>query len=156
MPSATATFNARNDLMRDIADGYEDDMASKRAGLRILAFAAASVCASATVAQQAESPLRGAAKMLGFATDVGPPADFVLQSRPKGDLAYIPVFQPPPEPAKKALDAKQLNALRGDLDSVGKRHDAVRRGFPPAAKAMAEEEAAEKAKQKRKGTAQAR
>ena len=131
-------------------------MAEMRAELRILAFAAASVCASATLAQQAESPLRGAAKMLGMATDAGRPADFVLQSRPKGDLDYIPVFQPPPEPAKKALDGKQLNAVKGDLDSVEKRHDVIRRGFPPSAKAMAEKEAAEKAKQKRKDAVQAK
>ena len=56
--------------------------------------------------------------MLGFATDVAPPADFVLQSRPKGDLDYIPVFQPPPEPAKPALNDKELKAVKGDLDSV--------------------------------------
>ena len=131
-------------------------MADMRTTARILTFATASVCASATLAQQPDSLLKGAAKMLGFATDVGPPADFVLQSRPKGDLDYIPVFRPPPKPARKPLDAKQLNAVKGDLDSVEKKDDAIRRGFPPSAKAMAEEEAARKAKQRAKAAAQAK
>ena len=63
--------------------------------------------------------------------------------RREGD--WIPVFQPPPEPARPVLKDKELNALRGDLDSVQKRGDAVRQGFPPAAKAVAAEQA-EKAK----------
>ena len=67
------------------------------------------------------------AKILGFATDVAPPADFVDKSRPQGDLDYIPIFQPPPEPAKPVLNDKELTALKGDLDSVEKRHDALRR-----------------------------
>lgn len=133
-------------------------MAGKAISLRILAVVAASVCASAALAQEAGSPLKSAAKIFGFATDVGPPADFVRQSRPKGDLDYIPVFQAPPEPARKALDAKQLNAVKGDLDSVEKRDEALRRAFPPSAKAMAEQEAAEKAKKaaKAKGAPQAK
>ncbi len=87
-------------------------------------------------------------KILGFATDVAPPADFVLQSRPKGDLDFIPVFQPPPEPAKPALTDKELKAMKGELDSVQKRDDAIRQAFPPAVKAAAEEAAAKKAKTK--------
>ena len=87
-------------------------------------------------------------KLMGFATDVAPPADFVLQSRPKGDLDYIPVFQPPPEPAKPALSDKELKAMQGELDSVQKRDDAVRQAYPPAVKAAAEEAAAKKAKMK--------
>jgi hypothetical protein len=110
--------------------------------MRALAIAACGWGASAS-AQQADSPLKSAAKMMGFATDVGPPADFVLQSRPQSDLNFIPVFQPPPEPAKPALSDKDLKAVRGDLDSVGKAHDAIRSAFPPAAKAVAEQKAAE-------------
>ncbi len=85
---------------------------------------------------------------MGFATDVAPPADFVLQSRPKGDLDFIPVFQPPPEPATPALNDKELQAVKGDLDSVEKRDDALRQAYPPAVKAAAEEAAAKKAKTK--------
>ena len=114
-----------------------------RATIGVLACAA---CAwvSAVSAQETDSPLKSAAKVLGFATDVAPPVDFVLQSRPQGDLEYIPVFQPPPEPAKPALKDNDVTALKGDLDSVEKRHDSIRKGFPPAAKAMAEQEAARK------------
>ncbi|MBV8106880.1 MAG: hypothetical protein JO223_20065 [Hyphomicrobiales bacterium] len=115
-----------------------------RAGtvIRVLAVAACGWGAAAS-AQQADSPLKSAAKIVGFATDVGPPADFVLQSRPQGDLDFIPVFQPPPEPAKPSLGEKDLKAVRGDLDSVEKTHDAIRKAFPPAAKALAEQKAAE-------------
>jgi hypothetical protein len=115
-----------------------------RAGtmIRILAVAICGWGAAAS-AQQADSPLKSAAKIMGFATDVGPPADFVLQSRPQGDLDFIPVFQPPPEPPKPALSDKDLKAVKGDLDSVGKAHDAIRSAFPPAAKAVAEQKAAE-------------
>ena len=94
------------------------------------------------MAQQTDSVLKSAMKMLGFATDVAPPADFVVKSRPNGDLDYIPIFQPPPEPAKPALKDKDLTAVKGDLDSVQKQADAVRQAFPPAAKAVADEQAA--------------
>ena len=114
-----------------------------RATIGVLACAACAWVSGAS-AQETDSPLKSAAKVLGFATDVAPPADFVLQSRPQGDLEYIPVFQPPPEPAKPALKDKDVTALKGDLDSVEKRHDSIRKGFPPAAKAMAEQEAARK------------
>ena len=114
-----------------------------RATIGVLACAACAWVSGAS-AQETDSPLKSAAKVLGFATDVAPPADFVLQSRPQGDLEYIPVFQPPPEPAKPALKDNDVTALKGDLDSVEKRHDSLRKGFPPAAKAMAEQEAARK------------
>ena len=111
--------------------------------VRVLVCAACA-CSSAALAQQADSPLKSAMKILGFATDVAPPADFVLQSRPQGDLDFIPIFQPPPEPAKPALNDKELKAVRGDLDSVEKGHDSLRKGFPPSAKALAEQQAASK------------
>ena len=83
-------------------------------------------------------------KLFGFATDVGPPADFVNKTRPASDPDYIPVFQPPPEPARPALKGDELKAVKSDLDGVGKRHDTLRQGFAPAAKAMAEQQAAQK------------
>jgi hypothetical protein len=103
---------------------------------------------SASFAQQNDSVLKNVMKLMGFATDTAPPADFVQQSRPKGDLNYIPVFQPPPEPARPRLEDKQLQSVRNDLDSLQKRDDALRQAFPPAAKAVAEEAAAKKAKAK--------
>ncbi len=119
-------------------------MARARTAIGILAGV---LCAwsSAASAQQTDSLLKGAAKIMGFATDVDPPADFVLQSRPQADSDYIPIFQPPPEPAKPAISDKELTSVKGDLDSVEKRHDSLRKGFAPAAKALAEQQAAAKA-----------
>jgi len=122
--------------------------ASASARVGIVVAAAACLWCPASLAQQADNLLKSGMKMLGLATDVAPPADFVLQSRPKGDLDYIPIFQPPPEPAKPALNDKELKAVKGDLDSVQKRDDAIRQAFPPAVKAAAEEAAAKKAKSK--------
>ena len=114
------------------------------------AMAAALACGltSAAAAQEADNPLKSAMKLLGFATDAPQPQDFVLKSRPQKEPDYIPIFQPPPEPAKKALDAKGLDKLKGNLDSVEKRADALRASFPPAAKAVAEAKAQEAAKAK--------
>ena len=99
---------------------------------------------SEVYAQQQDSILKQAFKILGFATDVGPPPDFVAKTRPSGDFNYIPVFQPPPEPARPALKKDQLKALKGDLDGVEKQHDTLRQGFAPSAKALAEQQAAQK------------
>ena len=127
-------------------------MARARTTIRVLAVAACGWSAAAS-AQQTDNPLKNAAKIVGFATDVGPPADFVIQSRPQSDLDFIPVFQPPPEPAKPALNDKDLKAMKGDLDSVGKAHDAIRSDFPPAAKAVAEQKAADAKKAQAKPAA---
>ena len=54
------------------------------------------------------------------------------------------MFQPPPEPARPALKKDQLKAIKGDLDGVEKQHDTLRQAFAPAAKAMAEQQAAQK------------
>ena len=97
-----------------------------------------------SVLQQGQNVIKQGAKLLGFATDVAPPADFVVKSRPAGDPDYIPVFQPPPEPAMPALKDGELKAVKSDLDALQKRHDALRQAYPPAAKALAEAEAAKK------------
>ena len=123
-------------------------MEAKERVLRIVICAAACAFAPVAFAQQADSPLKSAMKLFGFAADPPAPADFVLQSRPPGDLDYIPVFQPPPEPAKPALNDNDLKALKGNLDSVQKRDDALRAAYPPAAKAMAEQAASKKPKAK--------
>jgi hypothetical protein len=120
---------------------------SAAAGLFALAALAASAHAGeaqeqGNILQQGDNILKQGAKLLGFATDVAPPADFVAKSRPASDLDYIPVFQPPPEPVRPALKDTDLKAMRGDLDSVQKQHDALRRAYPPAVKALAEQAAA--------------
>jgi hypothetical protein len=110
-------------------------------------FALAAFAASGSTGFAQDSLLKQGAKLLGFATDVGPPADFVQKSRPAGGVDFIPVFQPPPEPARPALKDTDLKALKGDLDSVQKQADALRQAYRPAAKAIAEQEAAKKKQQ---------
>jgi hypothetical protein len=95
-----------------------------------------------------ESPLRSLLKGAGLATDVAPPPDFVVQSRPAQAPAAIPAFAIPPEPPGKVKTAKELEAMDGDLEAVGKRHDALRAAYPPAARAVAAAAAAKKAKAK--------
>jgi hypothetical protein len=113
----------------------------------LLAVATLTASGSASFAQESDSLLKNGAKLLGFATDVAPPADFVQKSRPAGDLNFIPVFQPPPEPARPALKSPDLKTLQGDLETSRKQADALRRAYPPAAKAIAEQEAAKKKQQ---------
>jgi hypothetical protein len=114
------------------------------------AMALGSVAASGAHAQDADSPVKNVMKMLGFATDLPEPPDFIVKSRPAAEPDYIPVFQSPPEPARPILGDKDLKAMRGDLDSVTKRHDAIRGAFPPSAKAVAEQKAeAKKAEAKK-------
>jgi hypothetical protein len=110
----------------------------------LLALSALFAPASEVYAQQQDSVLKQAFKIFGFATDVGPPADFVTKTRPPSDPDYIPVFQPPPEPARPALKNDELKAVKTDLDAAGKHHDTLRQAFPPAAKALAEQQAAQK------------
>ena len=122
-----------------------------------MAVAATTFAACAALAQQATppqdespSPLHSLAKGLGFATDPDPPPDFVQQSRPAEPGAEIPVFTPPDAPPGKPKSAKEIDAIDGDLESIGKRHDALLATFPPAAKAVAAAAAEKKAKSKRK------
>jgi hypothetical protein len=110
----------------------------------LLALAPLFASGSDVYAQQQDSILKQAFKVFGFATDVKPPADFVSKTRPGADPDYIPVFQSPPEPARPAMKTEELKAVKGDLDGVQKQHDTLRQGFAPAAKAMAEQQAAQK------------
>jgi hypothetical protein len=110
----------------------------------LIALAALFASGSDVYAQQQDNILKQAFKVFGFATDVAPPADFVNKTRPGAEPDYIPVFQPPPEPARPTLKNDELKAVKSDLDAVGKQHDAIRQGFPPSAKAMAEQQAAQK------------
>jgi hypothetical protein len=116
--------------------------------LAFVAFVASAQAGDAqqqgSVLQQGQNVIKQGAKLLGFATDVAPPQDFVVKSRPAVDPDYIPVFQAPPEPAVPALKDIDLKAVKTDLDTLQKRHDALRQAYPPAAKALAEEAAAKK------------
>jgi hypothetical protein len=129
----------------------------RRARAMALAFVASTLAACAAPAQEATppqnespSPLHSLAKGFGLATDPDPPPDFVQQSRPAEPAAEIPVFAPPAEPPGKVKSAKELEAIDSDLESIAKRHDALRAAYPPAAKAVAAAAAEKKAKSKPK------
>jgi hypothetical protein len=126
----------------------------RRGVVAALAVVGSALASGIALAQEAPplqdespSPLHSLAKGLGFATDVGPPPDFVQQSRPTEPQAEVPVFTPPDEPPGKPKTAKEIEAIGGDLESIAKRHEALLATFPPAAKAAA---ADKKAKSKRK------
>jgi hypothetical protein len=139
----------------------------KKLGLRqggavALALAALALAAGAAQAQEAappsqpaesDSPFHSLAKGFGFATDVDPPPDFVQKSRPAEPSAEIPIFTPPDEPPGKVKSAREVEGIDSDLEAIGKRHDALRAAYPPAAKAVAQRAAEKKAKSQRKPTA---
>jgi hypothetical protein len=127
-----------------IRAGRDRHGAGRFASAGLIALAALVVSAQAGRAQEQDNIFKQGAKLLGFATDVAPPQDFVVKSRPAVDPDYIPVFQAPPEPAVPALKDIDLKAVKTDLDALQKRHDALRQAYPPAAKALAEEAAAKK------------
>jgi hypothetical protein len=127
-----------------IRAGRDRHGAGRFASAGLIALAALVVSAQAGRTQEQDNIFKQGAKLLGFATDVAPPQDFVVKSRPAVDPDYIPVFQAPPEPAVPALKDIDLKAVKTDLDTLQKRHDALRQAYPPAAKALAEEAAAKK------------
>jgi hypothetical protein len=98
----------------------------------------------APAARAQDSLPRSIAKTAGFAADPAPPADFVRKSRPAEEKAPIPVFQPPNEPPSRIKSKSELKALDADLESAARKHDKLRAGFAPAARAAAAEEAARK------------
>ena len=95
-------------------------------------------------AAQPDSPFRSLMKGAGLATDVDPPPDFVVQSRPAQQPASIPAFTTPAEPPGKIKTAKEVEAMDSDLEAVAMRHDALRAAYPPSAKAVAAAAAAKK------------
>jgi hypothetical protein len=92
-------------------------------------------------------------KGAGLATDVDPPPDFVVQSRPAQQPASIPAFTTPAEPPGKIKTAKEVEAMDSDLEAVARRHDALRAAYPPSAKAVAAAAAAKKDKSMNKSAA---
>jgi len=119
----------------------------------LAAMLAASFCAGCASADADDpggnSVLKSAAKVGGFATDVDPPADFVLKSRPASE-DYVPIFRPEFVRPHKAKTPAELKALEADFGAVQTRHDAMRSAFPPAAKAVAARKAEQAAKAKPK------
>jgi hypothetical protein len=117
----------------------------------MLAAALWAGCARADESAPGEdSLLKSLMKAGGFATDVNPPKDFVLKARPPAGDDYVPIFRPAFVRKSKAKTPAELKALETDFSSVQARHDSMRAAFPPAAKAVAEQKAAEAAKAKKK------
>ena len=120
------------------------------------ALLAASLCAGCARADDnapgGDSLLKSAMKAGGFASDVDPPMDFVLQARPPGADDYVPIFRPAFARQNKAKTPAELKALEADFGAVQARHDSMRSAFPPAAKALAAQKAAQAAKAKKKKT----
>jgi hypothetical protein len=90
--------------------------------------------------------VKQAFKVFGFATDPGPPQDFVVQTRPPADADYVPVGRKAFVRDIKPKTPDQLKAMQADFDAVKAAHDALRANFPPAAQAVAAAEAAKAAK----------
>ena len=90
------------------------------------------------------------AKKIGIATDPHEPADFVVNSRPATEGDYIPIGRKETEHTVKVKTPAELKAMEAGFDAVKVRHDALRSTFAPAAKAVAEAEAAKNAKAAKK------
>jgi hypothetical protein len=127
-----------------------DQINLRHAALFLGAFASLALSPlPAARAQEQESPIHAIAKRAGFVSDPDPP-DFVVKSRPAAPKEAIPAFATPEEPPSTVMTPAQIKAMDADLESAGKKHDALRAGFAPSAKAVAEAEAAKRAKLKKK------
>jgi hypothetical protein len=96
-----------------------------------------------------DNVVKRAFKVFGFATDPGPPEDFVVRSRPTTEQDYVPVGRPAFQRSIKPKTPDELKAMQTEFDAVKANHDAIRASFPPAAQAMAAAEAAKAAKAKK-------
>ena len=118
----------------------------KLAALALLVALALAPAAAQADDADFDNPFRALAKLGGLATDTPPPPDFIQSSRPSAPDTPIPIFQPPQEPTSKVMSKDDLKSLDKDLETTGKKHDALRAAFPPSAKAVADAAAARKAK----------
>lgn len=107
------------------------------------------LAASVAPAYAQESPFHDLAHALGLTADPPEPPDFVVRTRPAETPPPIPVFKEPDEPTSRVKSKDDLKSMDADLDRANARHDALRSGFAPSAKAMAEAKAAKAAKAKK-------
>jgi hypothetical protein len=105
--------------------------------------------------QQDEGFVRNIAKQAGVATDVGPPQDFVLKSRPSAPKDYVPIFRKTEEHKTKVLSPDRLKAMEAELDAAGDHDAKIRDAFPPARKAYLDEQRQKAAKAAKKNAASA-
>lgn len=78
------------------------------------------------------NPVRGAAGIVGFSTTVPEAKDFVRASRPKGELAYVPVGREPIVRATPSRDPATVAALQQQLDQQRDSSEATARRALPA------------------------
>jgi hypothetical protein len=78
------------------------------------------------------SPVRSAAGIVGFSTSVPEAKDFVRASRPKGELAYVPVGREPIVRATPSRDPGSVAALQQQLDQQRDSSEATARRALPA------------------------
>jgi hypothetical protein len=90
--------------------------------------------------------LKQAFKVFGFATDPGPPQDFVVKTRPPAVGDYVPAGRKAFNRDVKTKTPDELKAMETDFDAVKAAHDTIRSSFPPAVQAVAAAEAAKAAK----------
>ena len=121
-----------------------------RRALGVVSALAMIAAAGAAPAQEQDSVFRSLAKSTGLATDVDTPPDFILKSRPAVDPPPMSVFATPDEPRSAVKSPDDLKKMDAELEGAGKKHDVLRGAYPPSAKAAMEQEAARKAKMKKK------
>jgi hypothetical protein len=100
--------------------------------------AAVAVCFLLPVAlaacTEADSPARGVASAVGFATTAPQPKDFVIARRSSGQLDYVPVGRGGIDRPVQPRDIPGVRALEADLDATRDRSEAfARRGLPRGA-----------------------
>jgi hypothetical protein len=69
-----------------------------------------------------------------------------VKARPASEEEYISVGRIEADHPIKAKTPAQLKAMETEFDAVKTQHDTLRSAFPPAAKALAEAQAAKAAK----------
>jgi hypothetical protein len=94
-----------------------------------LAGALAAACAADAVT---ESPIGGAARIVGAATSAPEPAGFVREARPAGQPDFIPVGVTPPGRAAPGRSPEELKQLESELDAQRDRSKTFARRPAPA------------------------
>ena len=93
---------------------------SQKIGVLALIVMVLAACATSGQDQKAESPFHSLAVWAGVATNAAPSADFVVASRPKEKLDYMPVGVTPAAPKvnAKKLTPEELKALEDNLEAT--------------------------------------
>jgi hypothetical protein len=93
---------------------------SQKLGVVVITGISLAACATSGQDQKAEAPFHSLAVWAGVATNPAPSADFVVASRPKEKLEYLPVGVTPaaPKANAKKLTPEELKALEDNLEAT--------------------------------------